>query len=941
MNRYLQAARRSIQQHGGGVGGLFSVIRRAMKITAAMGIRGVVDRLRSASAVRTMVADTLDEAPLPAPVPLAALDLRVGVMAHIFYADLVDEFAQSLQLIPVPFTLLVSVIDTTAAEQVQDRMKQLPNVQQLSVKIVENRGRDIAPLLVDFHDEVLALDVICHFHTKKSLYTGGEQSRWRRYLLDSLFGSTERVAWILGTFQSSPKLGLVYPESYEEMPLWGHTFLSNGPACDALAARLGIALEHGRYLDYPAGSMFWARVDALRPLFELHLQTHDFPPEQGQVDGTLQHATERMFSQVARHLGYRLGILPTGGGLTLATEGLRNVHNALSLDIGQRLRLAALQASTVSFDVFDTLAVRPFLSPDASRAYLAWRMQREHGVNEFVRLRGDAEASQRNALQRDPTLIEIYQQLARQLGIPIAMAERLMATELEHERRQLRPRSGVVNALMQVNPVPRFALSDMYLDTAQLKQVLPDIVVAALPTWRISCETGLRKDQLRSWPELARREGINISRWLHVGDNEHADVQLPQLAKLLTPVHVLRPAALLDVIPALRPLRHPEGARAPWPEQLWRGLLVNRFAFLLDSQPQRLRGRLQLDAESLGYAVLGPLLLDFLLTMLRTTTQQGVHSLLFLSREGHLLHQAFERLQAFHPNARHLHAHYFLASRRATALPAMHRVDDVSLMLEGTFNGTLHQLLQARGGDAAVEAVASVLPDLLDRAVFLPEMATTIAEWLQPALPALLARAAQARAHYLTYWSTLGDTHSSMVVDIGYAGTIQRNLSRLRKQPLGGYYMALRARASQLQDGNWAQARYFDGRQGGDEATSPILSHDLLLEALLGAPAGQFNGFGTDGNASVQPRFGPVELDAQGLQSLQRTHQGALAFIDDVGAMLGEDIAEIGLDATGIQVPLQCVANGRWNADETLQQLATDDSFTGRGKIAAAGSSIN
>ncbi|TDB29227.1 polysaccharide biosynthesis protein [Stenotrophomonas sp. ATCM1_4] len=939
MNRYLQAAQRSIQQHGGGIGGLLSVVRRAMKITAAMGIRGVLDRLRSASASRTVVVDMLEEAPLPAPVPQAALDLRVGVMAHVFYPDLIDEFVQSLRCIPVPFTLLVSVSDAAAVEQVQARMKQLPNAQRLSVKVVENRGRDIAPLLVNFHDEILALDVISHIHTKKSLYTGGEQNRWRRYLLNSLFGSSERVAWILGTFQASPELGLVYPESYEGVPLWGHTVLSNGATCDRLAARLGIALEHGRYLDYPAGSMFWARVNSIRPLFDLHLRTHDFPPEQGQVDGTLQHAMERMFGQVVRHRGYRLGILPTDGGLALASEGLRNIEDMLSLDIGQRLRLAALQASTVSVDVFDTLVVRPFLSPDASRAHLAQRMQREHGITEFMRLRGDAETSQRIALQRDPTLAEIYRQLARQLGKPAAEAERLMATELEHERQQLRPRVGVVNALMQVNPTRRFALSDMYLDSAHLKQVLPDSVAAALPVLRVSCETGLRKDRLDSWQELAHREDIDVARWLHVGDNEHADVQLPQLAKLLTPVHILRPSALLDVIPALRPLRHHSGVQAPWPEQFWRGLLVNRFAFLLDSQPQRLLGRLQLDAEDLGYAVLGPLLLDFLLTMLQTAIRQGVDNVLFLSREGHLLHQAFERLQPFHPSARQLRAHYFLASRRATALPAMHQTADVSLMLEGNFNGTLRHLLQARAGDAAVEAAGSIIPELLDRDVFLPEMATIVAGWLQPALPAVLARATQARANYMTYWSTLADTGSSMVVDIGYAGTIQRNLARLRQQPLGGYYMALRADAGQLQDCNWAQARYFDGRQEDDAAASPILSHDLLLEALLSAPSGQFNGFEAGGMMALRPLFGQIELDEQGLQALQRIHQGALTFIDDVCAMLGEDIADIELDAAGVLMPLQCVASGRWNADDTLRQLTTDDSFTGRGRIAAAGTS--
>lgn len=942
MNRYLQAARRSIQQHGGGIRGFYSIARRAMKIISALGVRGLFSRLRSASAVRSTIVDISCEAPLPPPAPLQALDLRVGVMAHVFYPDLIEEFARSLERVPLPLTLLISVIDADSAQQVSARIAQLQNVQQLSVKIVENRGRDIAPLLVAFHDEILALDVVGHIHTKKSLYTGSEQGQWRRYLLDSLFGSSQRVAWILGMFQAMPKLGLVYPESHQCVPLWAHTWLSNGPVCDALAAQLGIELEHNRYIDFPAGSMFWARVDALKPLFDLRLRLQDFPPEQGQVDGTLQHAVERMFGQVARHQGYRLGILPADGSLTFAMEGMRNVQGALELDIGQRMQLAALDATTISVDVFDTLVVRPFLTPAASRAHLAWRIERTHGVTNFLQHRIDAETFQRNMLKRDPTLLEIHQQLARQLKHASADAHALLNAELEHERQQLRPRMGVMNALAQLNPSRLFALSDMYLDSTNLRSVLPKIVTAAISSWRVSCETGLRKDQLPSWPALAQREGIEIAHWLHIGDNEHADIQLPQLAKLLTPVHVLRPAALLDVIPALRPLRHPAGSTAPWPEQLWRGLLANRFASLLDTAPQQLRGAPQLGAADLGYVVLGPLLLDFLLAMLRTAAQHAVSNILFLSREGHLLHQAYQRLQPFHRNTQQLEAHYFLASRRATTLPAMRQAQDLRLFLEGSFNGTLHQLLLTRGGETVTEIVEAIDPSLLQRNVFLPEMVDTVSSWLQPAIPALLDAATRARAGYAAYWSTLDTGGKAMVVDIGYAGTIQRNLARLRKQPLGGYYMALRVRAKQLlQEDNWALARYFDGRQEDDEATSPILVNDLLLEALLGAPAGQFNGFEVGEASTIQPRFGPIELTTSGLQALKQTHQGALDFIDDICAMIGEDISEIELDPAGVLIPLQCLASGRWSANATLELLATDDSFTGRGKVAAAGNPIN
>ncbi len=42
--------------------------------------------------------------------------------------------------------------------------------------------------------------------------------------------------------------------------------------------------------------MFFARVDALKPLLSLGLTDDDFDIEAGQVDGTIAHAIERCFS---------------------------------------------------------------------------------------------------------------------------------------------------------------------------------------------------------------------------------------------------------------------------------------------------------------------------------------------------------------------------------------------------------------------------------------------------------------------------------------------------------------------------------------------------------------------------------------------------------------------------------------------------------------------
>lgn len=935
VRRYVDAARRSVARHGGGITGLRAVLLRAIKVIRAMGLKGLAGRLHSASKIHTQVAEVCDTPALPDPAPLDTFNLRVGIMAHVYYPDLIEEFATTLSLVPVPYTLLVSVMDAQAEESARQRFASLPNLSGLVLRRVENRGRDIAPLLVTFHDEILALDLIGHIHTKKSLYTGSEQEQWRHYLLNSLFGSTERLAWIMGMFQADRDLGLVYPESYHGVPLWAHTLLSNAEACDHLAKRMGMTIDRQRYIDFPAGSMFWARVDALRPLYDLRLRLDEFPVENGQIDGTLQHAVERLLGSVTRHQGFRLGILPADGRLALPVEGERNFAAALEASVFERLQMASLDAKLVTIDVFDTLVIRAFLTPAAARDHLAWRMQRQFGLIDFADRRETAEVALRARLGRDPVLTEIYELLAEQVGRSDLDAEVLADAERSHERALLQPRAAILSALYRIGIAPCTALSDMYLSRQDMQAVLPAEVQPAINRWWISCETGRRKDSTDTWKQISQEQGRLDGRWLHVGDNEHSDIQMPQLAGLLTPVHVMRPSALFDIVPALRILRHPQRGNAQWSEQLWRGLVANRFAAVADSTPQRLLGAPTLDAEMLGYTVLGPLVLDFLLAAINVAQAKCIGTLLFLSREGYLLQKAFTRLQSTHPTAAKMSGKYFLASRRGTLLPSLFAQPDLARVVQSNFNGTFESLLRARLGDEATEIVKASASERMDQEVFLPEMSAEVERWLAPALPGLMSLSRKQRDAYKAYYAAnVGDT-ASMVVDIGYAGSIQRNLALLLEKTQCGYYMALRSGAHALSGDDWAQARYFDGRDSEDSPVSTILSNDLLLESLLAAPQGQFNGFKDVDTPQPQPRFGPVELSAEGIGVLAKIHAGALEFIDDACAAIGEDISELTLDPKGVQVPLQCIGSGRWDASVPLALLTIEDAFTGRGTVSA------
>lgn len=228
----------------------------------------------------------------------------VGVHLHLYHRDLLDEFIGYLSNIPFRFSLYVSVIDPAIVDAVDTTVRaRLPKATVL-VRCLENRGRDIASFVSGFASELRQHEYIAHIHTKRSVHNAAK-SDWRRQLLTYLLGSRSIVASIFRRLETSRNVGMVFPvfhHSLQRQISWGTNF----EACEGLASRIGINIDRECMSLFPAGSMFWARSDALKPLFHAGLTYSDFPDEAGQVDGTIAHAVERLFGEVVTNQGYDL-----------------------------------------------------------------------------------------------------------------------------------------------------------------------------------------------------------------------------------------------------------------------------------------------------------------------------------------------------------------------------------------------------------------------------------------------------------------------------------------------------------------------------------------------------------------------------------------------------------------------------------------------------------
>lgn len=225
----------------------------------------------------------------------------IAVIIHAFYPDVLPDILERLANIPGPADLFLSTDSATKKAEIEAHAAAWTKG-RVEIRILPNRGRDIAAKFIGFRDVYARYDVFLHLHTKRSPHGGTPLARWRDYLLDNLIGSPEIVRSILCLFEDQ-RLGIVFPQHLFEIRgilNWGYDY----DLARALMARIGVALHKNLVLEFPSGSMFWGRSAAIRPLLEVGLDFQDFPEEGGHVDGTLAHAIERCLLMVAESAGY-------------------------------------------------------------------------------------------------------------------------------------------------------------------------------------------------------------------------------------------------------------------------------------------------------------------------------------------------------------------------------------------------------------------------------------------------------------------------------------------------------------------------------------------------------------------------------------------------------------------------------------------------------------
>ncbi|WP_233268988.1 rhamnan synthesis F family protein [Paraglaciecola sp. L1A13] len=454
---------------------------------------------------------------------------KVAICLHIFYSDFVDKFAECLKKFPINIDVFVAVSTAEIADKANRQFSQLGTVNKLKVVVTPNRGRNFGPMLVEFGKELLEYDLMCHLHSKKSLYSGREQTQWFDYLNQYLLKDKHTVKSILRLFAKNPDFGMYYPTSFWMMPSWVNHWTCNKAFANDFVEGWGIDISQD-FVNYPVGGMFWARPDALLPLLSQSFTYEDFPEEPLPNDGSWLHALERSVGLLSEKQGYKqFFYYPPAGRFTSDKSQIFAQYHKHPEALFNELNTVEI----VSFDIFDTVLRRAFTEPDYAKLKLG-KLLTEKGVFEspetFLAARNDAELSLRKlkSFKGDVSITEVYDALANELNWTATDKCMYLELEFELDLEMIKPKDEMVNIVNRLSDAGRdvWFITDIYYTHEQVERMLRKIGINIPFKLLVSSDLGMRKDAGTMWRYVKDAIDVLGKSHIHVGDSVRSDAQI-------------------------------------------------------------------------------------------------------------------------------------------------------------------------------------------------------------------------------------------------------------------------------------------------------------------------------------------------------------------------------------------------------------------------------
>lgn len=518
----------------------------------------------------------------------------------------------------------------------------------------------------------------------------------------------------------------------------------------------------------------------------------------------------------------------------------------------------------VSFDIFDTLIKRDVTRPADIHEYVSRIYESQTGIHlaQYKARRVDAERLARNTSRREEiTLKEIFACLE---GVTPEISETLMSIEAEAELRFCQPNKPIVDILNRSNDLGKHTvlISDMYLPEDVIKSMLEKCNITGFDRLYLS-STLMRTKHAGSLFQYVRSQYAQSYRFMHIGDSPYGDYLQAKrngFSAFLcqTEVHNCR--------------------------YIERPRLYSTFedSVIYATANNRLSKTTPL-SYVIGYEALGPILLGYCSWLHEKIHDDKIERLFFLSREGKLLKDAYDRL---FPNDR-IPNSYLYVSRRALIVPQLAHAKDYSDLIHYLRAFLRNDTLGLLGRLCNLDS-PTFTEELTKIGLSQADRLTDVSEVQQQALYDIVMRlggtefAAQ-NAYVKDYFREQGLVGKVGLADIGYVGTMQKAIEDITDNDVRtiGYYLGVQ-NADNAAESNAIIRHGYLFSPNQHESIQQIVRFTIeVFEFLMLNPDGSVVGYQTS-DGGVIPVLDESEYDDNSTGLSDQIQKGALDFLDAI-----------------------------------------------------------
>lgn len=329
----------------------------------------------------------------------------------------------------------------------------------------------------------------------------------------------------------------------------------------------------------------------------------------------------------------------------------------------------------LSFDIFDTLLMRKTLAPEDVFTIIGSKAaERKIAISDFknVRMKAQLESGLYN-----PDIYEIYDSMQKSAGISDEQRRELLELEIETEVEVLIPRVEMVSVLKWAKEKGKkvILVSDMYIPESFLRKILKRNDINDYDTLYISCDC--KRLKLEGLFEEVFSDENRHKSILHIGDSYINDGIC---------------AGMVGIDYCLVCSAYESMIRTPWKECLNELKGINDRSVLGLSISHVFNNPFMLGESGgefffkkdgdFGYAVIGPIIVSFLIWMLDKVAHSGIDKILFASRDGYIVKKLYDYVVCNRNLADMPPSLYFYTSRKVAVISDMANEAIINLLID-------------------------------------------------------------------------------------------------------------------------------------------------------------------------------------------------------------------------------------------------------------------